>query len=228
MFLEVLYCLWNISRSKRQSTLIPAFLLQFWGFFKAVWSYLRKRTNWGILLSPSSLAFMPLSLTIHIVHGKSRWKCQFFSRGTMNWDTKRLKIPENTANLTANIHLYSWGWLYRRGLTKTFLEMAFQCRFVGDVGNKSFPGNGFSVQVCGWCGCVVLWPAQAQQQLWLCSSSAINSGQAQILCCSPRLHQMLPAGGSRGLPEQTFDVLEVLTDESCGNFKNTHHYSNRL
>lgn len=29
----------------------------------------------------------------------------------------------------------------------------------------------------GWCGCVVLWSEQARQELWLCSSSAINSGQ---------------------------------------------------
>lgn len=84
---------------------------------------------------------------------KIKVKMPIFTRGTMNWDNKRLKIPENTANLTANIHLYSWGWLYRRGLTKAFLEMGFQCRFVVMWVTKSFLEMGFQRRFVGVWSC---------------------------------------------------------------------------
>lgn len=114
---------------------------------------------------------MPLSLHIHTINGKPRWKCQFSVVALFfNWGTKRLKILENSLNLRANMQLCScprlWDWLHGRNLT------------------KACAGNPFSLQSCAvlWGG-VGVWScgqgrrAQARQELWLCSSSAISSGQ---------------------------------------------------
>lgn len=128
-----------------------------------------------------------------------------FSQGTFNWDTKRLKITENTENLGPNMELCScsrlWYWLHRRDV-QSCTENTFSLKFCAVLWGD----------VCGPVG------RAGKHRHGRNSDSApalpLTPSKPQTLCCSSKLDKMLTPERSNNLTEQTFGMLEILRDET--------------